>query len=1054
MFCISTEGNSKAEQVIRSSERNKDKEKATYFPDPFKITSKVLKSQIIKSAGTFYRTFKEDYDTAKPEAARDAMIRASIKTGLAYCLPRHWITGVVMAVGPLAKRAEPYVGRLKCPLEDEIFYSMHMMPSCRESKTALLAGLKFAKAPGKLFDETSKLISEYTVHQANKYGITEENIKDIAKVAHRIIFQTIPEKLIELYKDWATSPPPYFPISASFTLPQPSPQDLERFNDHLMQYLHARDREGDRHLNALRAHVTRGSNNNAVVLEHLQEVKSFFEMIRIQEKKREDEENWNRMAEIWSNSFSNLSQAGANLGAPILCDIASFGHAALSGTTALQTLSSLGPTAGAMATAVPVIGLACAALSVITLFCREENETDNGFNRMVMDYLETISHQVENVRREMHGRFDHVDRQLEAILKTLETGINVLNKNLNNLAVPVLVSLHQIRTAIETLYRTSNSRLDESLLREFEDAVDKVDNFINGIIPHEAMKEMDFFSTARILEKVILKQSSSPSSNESVYRDFSAEGVNRLLASKEVGHVLGYLGEYATYALNIQFPQTIQVQRISNPHIWSVALDRYLKLRKSCSSFNYDEQGIMMKEILKSGEMIINFTDFMSKNFSIWQKYFDNYTNAVQNFENFINEQCNVKIEKILGDCGFETQQKDFTQRPILTHMNCSHSLDRLRDQKAVALTDSSNPLPLDWLLKHVKIPMEFLLAESLGIGKIHFTHSFSKRVLGTRPGTYPQNYWEIVCSFSLTDINRSIPLVATNPSDTVNRSFTLFTTNIADGPPSYRPYLKAPNTTWSQGIVSPQVDASDLHATKVQIYGKIQEKLVELRKDFARSLLESGTNELTTRFNLLMSEIDAQTNLLHAHGLLTGFGQHLSSHFEKLWTKQKMHEVIQNYMTPGLQTKFIHSNLLSDFYFLKQEITRLCGPLSRFLITNGEELNAILASETHPFLPQVKKQYQALQNFSDIYLQQRALLSTMDNRELDNDIGFEETEIQEMGEPKEPVTRDINRNDKAVKKLKNQLKELKNQMTVLTQQNNQILQLLMEQKQRNPQQE
>ena len=538
-----------------TSSRNKGKEKIREVrdtvsdiaePSLFINSSRHHRLNAIKYAGRFYRAYDEYYDAAKPDAARDAIIRSSIKTGLALVLPKHWITGVVMGAAPFANYAEPYVERLKCPLEDELFYSMHMMPTCRESKTALLAGLKLAKVPARLFNETANLLSEYTIHQANRFGITEEKIKEIAKVAHRII-QTLPEKFLKkLNEDWATTPPPYFPISASFTLPQSSPRDLEQFNDHLMQYLHARDREGDRHFNVLRAQISRISNNNAVVLEHLQEVKGFFEMIRIQEIKREDEEKWNRMIGMWSNSFTHLSQAGANLGTPILCDIASFGHAALSAATAIQTLSALGPAAAAMDIAVPGFALACAALSAITLFCREENENDDGFKQMVKDYLVTIYHQVENIRQEMHGRFDHVDRQLEAIHKTLEIGINVLNKNLNNLAVPVLVSVHQIKSAIETLYRTCNSRLDESLLREFEDAVDKVDNFINGIIPHEAMTESEYFSTARILEKVILKQSSSPSSNESVYRDFSAEGVNRLLASKEVGHVLGYLGEYAT----------------------------------------------------------------------------------------------------------------------------------------------------------------------------------------------------------------------------------------------------------------------------------------------------------------------------------------------------------------------------------------------------------------------------------------------------------------------------------------------------------------------------
>jgi hypothetical protein len=150
------------------------------------------------------------YDPNKEDAIRDTMIRTSIKVGMHCVLGQHPITAIAdaaaNAVDTAAEDLKPRVELLKCPkLEDERIHAMYMVPTCQEAKDALLMGLELAKYPKKLLHDAEEFIGEFTMGTADRLGITEKNIRQIAHVAHQLITQKAPQTLKKAYEDWIES---------------------------------------------------------------------------------------------------------------------------------------------------------------------------------------------------------------------------------------------------------------------------------------------------------------------------------------------------------------------------------------------------------------------------------------------------------------------------------------------------------------------------------------------------------------------------------------------------------------------------------------------------------------------------------------------------------------------------------------------------------------------------------------------------------------------------------------------------------------------------------
>jgi hypothetical protein len=600
----------------------------------------------LEIADELKKGFEENYQPTQENAIRNALIKAAVKVGLVVALPRNRYTAIALGAGPIAEVLQKPIEKIKCPaIDTELFHAMVMMPTCQESKDTILAGLKAVQVPSKLLNETTEEISRYLIRGADRAGLTEDNIKYIAAVAHRVITKAAPATAKRIYKEWIESP--LAEVKGRHKKALLNAEEQKKFNEKIMSFLAAEGSVAKSRFRRIESEFGQVFENQKEVLSNLKEAQTFFEAHKNQQIKRIQEAEYQHKIQQWSSIFSNLSQAGTQLKMPVLSDIAALGNIGLSATTAFSALSLLEGPALSLDFAVPCFTLASAVISAISLFCRDDDDNSDQFNQMMVQYFTAISQQITTLRHEMHTRFDEVDKKLAAIHSTLEKGITVLRKDIKDFAVPTLTSLQDIRSSIFSLYRTLNFKLDETLLHDFEEVIDKIDNYVQRI-QNNALNEKEYAETLRLLEKVILKQSPSPTFNGTLYTDMSPQGINRLLMTKQVGHILGFLGLYAQEVLSIRDPK-VDVYHLCNPHIWSTCVSRYLRFRKMFPEHSYDEQGLKMQEILNAGKDLLNYFNFISSRQDIITSAFAGYKDSVKKLKEFCHLEAHHYAKQNIG---------------------------------------------------------------------------------------------------------------------------------------------------------------------------------------------------------------------------------------------------------------------------------------------------------------------------------------------------------------------------------------------------------------------
>ncbi len=968
------------------------------------------------------------HDPNNEEAMRDAMIKTAIKVGLACVLPKHWSVGVALGAGPIAEFIQPYVERVKCPIakaEDAFFSAMYEIPTCEESKAALLAGLELAKQPKKLFDETVEIIGEYTLGKADQYGITQKNIENIAKVAHRLITQKAPEALKKAYKEWIENPVSAV-LNPTLTV-QLSSKDLRSFNTLLVAALREQDKKSSAsYFSKLEAQFGHVFKEHQEILGNLKEARDFFEAYRQQQEDLVKQEKWNRNIQHWNTIFSSLSQSGTHLGIPLLSKIGMLGNMGLSVANAISALSSTTPSFS-LGFIAPCFSLASIAIAAITFFNDDKEETNSEFNQMLIAYLSVISQQIATLRQEMHGRFDHIEKQLEAIHTTLEKSVNVISRAIHHLAVPTLISLQEMRTAIEMLYQTSNFKLDESLFREFEEIMDKIDNYTHGIIPINTLKQEEYTNTLRVLEKVILNHSSSPTFNGTVYRDMTAQGINRLLSTKDVGHILGFLGLYAEAVLNVNHP-SIDVNQICNPYMWSAGVSRYLAFRKTSPSFAYDEERTKIGRLLSSGQAILKYFEFLSNQQDVFVTTLEKYKSQLNKLSESIQFHGNQKLKELFKEIGYTTSQIKFMgmdlefNYDVNRKLQCEPSTDFLKDRKALPSSGVGEPRSIERFIEAMKIPPVYLIADRLGLGELTFSYSCQTTQTPVLWSYFNIHHLlKIECSFEEKEQDFFMAKTANN--------FFVHALDCSFSEQMQLSLAGSLDRAWLQGKIDDAPQKAKKHIlylgpeptpidNELYLQEKINESLLKIKKEFALSLLNL-TNALASEFHVLVNEVEAQTKLLKAFGVLTGYEHALKPTFSKLWTAEKIRECLLNYsQSADTESMFVNQTLLEGLKPLKIPDLR-----KQRRIPN--------------FIQQVQTQFNALLVFAIMIEQKQNLIKAMDNS-----IALTPQENTSADE-KNVEHEALYRKDRKITKLKSEVKELKEEVRRVWEQNRQILQLL-----------
>ncbi len=1045
-----------------------------------------------------YKRFDDSYDPNNPEAVRDAMIKTAVKTGvgagLAYILPKHWITGVALTGvyygGKHAEFLQRNIQKVQCPKEDSgVFHGgMDIIPSCRETKEGLILGLEGlkrtanllkkpenaisqyaiskadqygittknfkegvnaitdyannkaeqyainnaerywgttknfkegVKVTANLLKETENIISEYTHNKAEQYGITKKNIRQIAEVAHRYITEKASPALKQAYHEWLEAPL----LNAMQPLKMRQ-EELQQLNTLIMQSLLDKNAQNS-HFNRLETQFGHVFKANQELSKQLREVRGYLEDFRQQDMERMKQEAWNRKMENWNTIFSSLSQAGAYLKVPILRDIGTLGSIGVSAANSISQLSALTP-ALSVGFVAPCFSLASAAIALFSFFDRDEEEDTNAqFYQLLMEHLAILSNQIATVRKEMHGRFDHVDKQLEAIHMTLQKGMHDLgqtvHKTVHNLAVPTLLSLQEIRTAIEALYHSANYKLDLLLLHDFEKTIGRVDDYTGGVIPRNVLNQLEYNKILSALENIILRQSASAAFNGTLYNDMTSQGINRLLSTKETGHILGFLGLYAQTALNIKVPG-IDVSQLCNPYLWSTAVARYLKFRKTFSSFSHDEESVKLRDLLNSGKKIIDYLELLTNDPNLMVRSYDNYRTALQKLSEFAQREFHQKMKDLFKEIGFTSDQTDFTNMGLMFDNKYTIPTEFLLGRKATPLNGQGEPRLIDRFYKYLVIPQEYVLADRLGVGKLEFTYTREQRPVPNHAHTYDEVF-EITCNFVEKEANITTPVDIFE----VSKQKVL----IVDK-------LWPETDTWSQGIAKESSKhqtlrlnlgyASNYWAFRVRFAHNISRR----HKEFALNLIDSKPIALTSEFQVLLNEVDAQSKLLMAYASLTGRSHQLEP---LLQTEKKIKNSLLNYAASTLHdNRSIALAIWGDADWVKQTLAP----------------NALRQSPL--FMQQVQRYYKALNEYATVFIQQRAIIKAMGNT-----VELLPSESSALPEPAEDYDSDgetIEKKDRKIEKLNHQVSDLteeisglRRNMEQLALQNKQILQLLLESK-------
>ena len=677
--------------------------------------------------------------------------------------------------------------------------------------------------------------------------------------------------------------------------------------------------------------------DNQDLSKQLREVRGYLEDFRQQDRERMKQEAWNRKVENWNTIFSSLSQAGTYLKVPILRDIGALGSIGLSAANSISQITAMTP-ALTVGFAAPCFSLASPAIALFSFFDRDDEEDPNAqFYQLLMEHLAIISNQIATVRKEMHGRFDHVDKQLEAIHKTLVKGMENLNQTVNktvhNLAVPTLISLQEIRTAIEALYHSANYKLDQLLLHDSEKTIRRVDDYTRGVIPRNLLKQQEYTQILSELEDIILRHSADPAFNGTLYNDMTSQGIIRLLSTKETGHILGFLGLYVQTALNVKVPG-IEVSQLCNPYLWSTAVARYLKFRKTFSLYLHDEESVRLRDLLDTGKKILNFIEILTHDPHLMVRSFENYRSALQKLSEFAQGQFNQKIKDLFKEIGFSSDQTDFTNMGLIFDNKYTIATEFLMGRKATPLNGQGEPRLIDRFYRYLVIPQEYVLADRLGVGQLMFTYNREQRHIPNTAYSYNEVF-EITCNF--------VEKEATTPVDIfeVSKQKVL----IVDK-------LWPETDTWTHGIPNPSSKHQTLRSNIVQgshywpFRSRLGNNFSRRHKEFALSLLDSKPNALTSEFNVLLNTVEAQSKLFMAYASLTGRAQQVEPFF--LQTEKKIKDSLLNYA----------ASTLYDMRSISLAIQGNLETLQKTLPPNAPRQNP-------PFIQQVQRYYKALNEYA-----------------------------------------------------------------------------------------
>lgn len=405
---------------------------------------------------------------------------------------------------------------------------------------------------------------------------------------------------------------------------------------------------------------------------------------------------------------------------------------------------------------------------------------------------------------------------------------------------------------------------------------------------------------------------------------------------------------------------------LCNPETWTEGVSRYLKFRSQFPQFD-TSQVIKLSLLLSSGQALIDYFELLSQKKDLPDSLLEKHNESYKKLVDAICNYSNQRILDLFKEIGFTTTQTDFNyglafNYTVAPPLASSLKNDFLLIRKAQPNSGQGPLLPMERLIKMMKIPMEYQLADLL-LGKIVFIYDCA---VYSGPGVATSMRYEfiVIVQFvmQVNGTTETLPMFgfkgvygsAIGTSDSLESAWDkccFCDTDINDA-----------GTKMFTLSEYKQANSLGTRPSILYLQEKINERILQMQRESVLSLLNSGLKSAAAEECLeLIQEVDAQTRLFTELSKLTG---------------RTVRELLLNELQSVVK---IRANL-EEF---GTKIYRI-DFLRRYFLDKSNIEPALLSNFTAPsiapFMQDVQKQHQALKNLPNA---ERAEIPTQKDREI-----------------------------------------------------------------------
>lgn len=295
-------------------------------------------------------------------------------------------------------------------------------------------------------------------------------------------------------------------------------------------------------------------------------------------------------------------------------------------------------------------------------------------DEQIFDQVVALRQQVEEMRQEMHERFDRIDQQLNIMYSTIVSGFNAIGNQIGDLQSDVdaiirdmAVVRSQLRRLEAALYGVAQDLLLTDLTSETNVVLDYrdengIDLAYNNSTPNFITASENFFTYATLTAQ-----------SEAFVGSRSNPTVNLGNADQYVGDgpVSGYLNDLAVLPVSLGVPSLSNVD-LTGIEPWSQAASAYAQLAREnpwyfayrygrqVADYNADPQNESMPEldrIMLSGDQLMSFVEQIRAtdvdgNSALFAALVDHYKDAASDFQAAVDAEITAFLPAFLMNNG------------------------------------------------------------------------------------------------------------------------------------------------------------------------------------------------------------------------------------------------------------------------------------------------------------------------------------------------------------------------------------------------------------------